>query len=174
MYQASFVGYFPAEDPQFTCIVLIRTRPFAASHYGGTLAAPVFREIAGKLYAMYVKRKDPSLYAAARDSSDFYYAGYSEDLRKVYTTLKYGIRDSAAAAPWGRAFAEAGSVVMKENRVDAKTMPDVKGMGLRDALYLLENMGVKVNIKGKGRIISQSPRPGTPIARGVTVILELS
>ena len=54
VYQATFVGYFPADHPQFTCIVVIRTKPHAASHFGGTLAAPVFREMAIKLYAMYV------------------------------------------------------------------------------------------------------------------------
>ena len=59
MYQATFVGYFPADKPQYTCIVVIRTKPHAASHFGGTLAAPVFREIATKLYAMYVEKKDP-------------------------------------------------------------------------------------------------------------------
>ena len=63
VYQASFVGYFPANDPQYTCIVVIRTKPHAALHYGGQLAAPVFREIATKLYAMYVEKKTATIYA---------------------------------------------------------------------------------------------------------------
>ena len=58
VYQATFVGYFPAEQPQYTCIVVIRTKPHAFLHYGGQVAAPVFREIATKLYAMYVEKKD--------------------------------------------------------------------------------------------------------------------
>ena len=61
VYQASFVGYFPANDPQYSCIVVIRTKPHAAIHYGGSLAGPVFKEIATKLYAMYVNRKAPDL-----------------------------------------------------------------------------------------------------------------
>jgi cell division protein FtsI (penicillin-binding protein 3) len=77
IYQASFVGYFPAEDPQYTCIVVIRTKPHAAAHYGGLLSAPVFREIATKLYAMYVDQKSASSYALAKDSSAYFYAGYS-------------------------------------------------------------------------------------------------
>jgi cell division protein FtsI (penicillin-binding protein 3) len=174
VYQASFVGYFPAEDPQFTCIVLIRTKPHAASHYGGTLAAPVFREIAGKLYAMYVEKKNPSLFAARRDSSSFFYAGFSRDLQKVFQTLQYSYQDSSSRQDWSRVYKTGPSAIMKATAVKQQTMPDVRGMGLKDALFLLENMGLKVSAKGKGRITSQSLSPGTRLAKGITVILELS
>jgi cell division protein FtsI (penicillin-binding protein 3) len=52
-------------------------------------------------------------------------------------------------------------------------MPNVKGMGMKDALFLLENMGLKVSVKGKGKIIAQSVAPGMPLAKGITVMLEL-
>ncbi len=52
VYQASFAGYFPADKPEYTCIVVIKTRPHAPFHYGGQLAAPVFKEVATKLYAI--------------------------------------------------------------------------------------------------------------------------
>lgn len=174
VYQASFVGYFPANDPQFTCIVVIRTKPHAASHYGGTLAAPVFREIAGKLYAMYVEKKDPSMYASRRDSSSFYYAGFSKDLQKVFQTMHYRYNDSSSQQSWSHVYSNGSSAVMRANNVTQDIMPDVKGMGLKDALYLLENMGIKVSVNGKGKINSQSLAPGTRLAKGVTVILELS
>jgi cell division protein FtsI (penicillin-binding protein 3) len=57
VYQASFVGYFPADQPEYTCIVVIKTKPHAPLHYGGQLAAPVFKEVANKIYAMYVRKK---------------------------------------------------------------------------------------------------------------------
>lgn len=174
VYQASFVGYFPAEDPQFTCIVLIRTKPHAASHYGGTLAAPVFREIAGKLYAMYVENKNPSLYAARRDSSAYFYAGFSKDIKHVYQALQLGYKDSSSQQSWSHVYASNSMPMMKPTEVKEQLMPNVRGMGLKDALYLLENMGVKVSAKGKGRIISQSLAPGARLGKGVTVILELS
>jgi cell division protein FtsI (penicillin-binding protein 3) len=63
---------------------------------------------------------------------------------------------------------------MKPNPVNGSVMPNVRGMGLRDALYLLENIGLKVSAKGKGRIVSQSIPPGTKLAKGLTVLLELS
>ena len=68
MYQASFVGYFPADKPEYTCIVLVRTKPHAAIHYGGQLAAPVFKEIANKLYAMYVQKKKKTPVPIVKDS----------------------------------------------------------------------------------------------------------
>jgi cell division protein FtsI (penicillin-binding protein 3) len=174
VYQATFVGYFPADKPQYTCIVVIRTKPHAASHFGGTLAAPVFREIATKLYAMYVEKKNPSLYAAKKDSAAYYYAGYSRDIKNVFNAMNMKYTDSVAQNDWTSVFASNYQPVMKVTTVRKQVMPNVRGMGLKDALYLLENMGVKVSVKGKGKINVQSIAPGTALPKGVTVMLELS
>lgn len=174
VFQASFVGYFPAERPQYTCIVVVRTKPFAASHYGGTVAAPVFREIATKVYAMYVDRKDPSQFVKRTDSALYYYAGYGQDLRKVYQTLQLSYVDSVQQQVWVKAYNPGGKAVLKAQSVRARVMPNVKGMGLKDALFLLENMGVKVQIKGRGKIVSQSVAPGTALDRPLQILLELS
>ena len=64
--------------------------------------------------------------------------------------------------------------LIKTNNVKQQLMPNVKGMGLKDAVYLLENMGVKVKISGKGKVSGQSIAPGTALAKGLTVILDLS
>lgn len=174
VYQASFVGYFPAENPQYTVIVVVRTKPHAASHFGGTVAAPVFREIATKLYAMYVNKKDPSGYAVKKDSTSYFYAGYTPDIKNVYDVLKVKYADSAAAGNWSMVYAANYQPVVKASAVKKKVMPNVRGMGLKDALYLLENMGVKVTVTGKGKIAAQSVPPGTELGKGVTVLLELS
>jgi cell division protein FtsI (penicillin-binding protein 3) len=174
VYQASFVGYFPADKPQYTCIVAIRTKPHAASHYGGTLAAPVFREIATKLYTMYVQQKDASLFTIAKDSSLFYYAGSNADIKNVYKSLDISYKDSAAQNEWAAVYAVNNQPVSKPVVVKNKIMPNVRGMGLKDAIHLLENMGLKVAVKGKGKVIMQSVSPGTVLAKGITVILELS
>ncbi len=174
VYQASFVGYFPADKPQYTCIVVIRTKPHAASHYGGTLAAPVFREIANKLHAMYVQQKNPSLYAAKKDSTSYYYAGYSKDIKNVFATMNMRYTDSVAQNDWTSVFSSNYQPVMKATTIRKQVMPNVRGMGLKDALYLLENMGVKVAVIGKGKINNQSIAPGTALPKGVTVMLELS
>ena len=174
VYQATFVGYFPADKPQYTCIVVIRTKPHAASHYGGTLAAPVFREIATKLYAMYVEQKNPSMYAAKKDSTAFFYAGYYTDIKNVFNTMNVKYTDSVVQSNWTSVFASNYQPVMKATTIRKQVMPNVRGMGLKDALYLLESMGVKVAVSGKGKINNQSIAPGTALAKGVTVMLELS
>jgi cell division protein FtsI (penicillin-binding protein 3) len=174
VYQATFVGYFPADKPQYTCIVVIRTKPHAASHYGGTVAAPVFKEIATKLYSMYVEKKNPSLYASAKDSAGFFYAGYTNDIKSVFKKLNMTYRDSVAQNTWASVYANNYQPVVKAVTVRQQVMPNVRGMGLKDAVYLLENMGLKVAIRGRGKVAMQSVAPGTALAKGITVILELS
>lgn len=173
VYQASFAGYFPANDPQYSCIVVIRTKPHAVLHYGGTVAAPVFREIAMKLYAMYVQKKQPGNYTVRPDSSNYYYAGNTNDIRNVYNGLNMRYNDSAGQKEWSAVYPYNYQPVVKEKNVQGKAMPDVRGMGLKDALYLLENMGMKVVIKGRGKIITQSIPAGSAIMKGFTVYVEL-
>ncbi|HEY6505205.1 MAG TPA: penicillin-binding protein [Chitinophagaceae bacterium] len=174
VYQASFVGYFPANDPQYSCIVVIRSKPHAAVHYGGSLAGPVFKEVATKLYAMYVQKKDPGMYAIRTDSSAYFYAGHAGDIKKVYTTLNVSYADSVEQNDWSNVYSNNHQPVMTTNKVRPQVMPNVKGMGLKDALYLLENMGLKVAVKGRGKIVSQSIVPGAGLAKGITVTLELA
>jgi cell division protein FtsI (penicillin-binding protein 3) len=174
VYQASFVGYFPVNDPQYSCIVVIRTKPHAAIHYGGTLAGPVFKEIATKLYAMYVNKKQPDLFATKKDSAAYFYAGNTSDIKNVFKTLNVSYQDSTANSEWGNAFANNYQPLVRSTVVRRQIMPNVKGMGLKDALHLLENMGVKVSIKGKGKVANQSIAPGSNIAKGTSVVLELS
>lgn len=173
VYQASFVGYFPANDPQYSCIVVIRTKPHAIYHYGGQLAAPVFREIAVKLYAMYVDKKVPAMYAAKKDSSAYFYAGSNNEIKNVYATLKMPYQDSAEQNAWSSVYPYNYQTVLKGNTIEKNKMPDVKGMGLKDALYLLESIGIKVSVKGRGRVISQSVEPGTALQKNMSVVLEL-
>jgi cell division protein FtsI (penicillin-binding protein 3) len=174
VYQASFVGYFPANDPQYSCIVVIRTRPHAALHYGGQLGGPVFRDIATKLYAMYVDKKPASLFANKKDSSAYFYSGNTADIKTVYKGLNISYLDSVKDNTWANVYATNYTPVIQANTVRQKAMPNVKGMGLKDALHLLENMGVKVSVKGKGKIIAQSVAPGTVLAKGISVVLELA
>ncbi|HKO79865.1 MAG TPA: penicillin-binding transpeptidase domain-containing protein, partial [Chitinophagaceae bacterium] len=174
VYQASFVGYFPANDPQYSCIVVIRTKPHAALHYGGSLAGPVFKEVATKLYAMYVNQKSPNLYAAKKDSSTYFYAGNTIDIKNVLATLNVSYADSSVKGDWSNVFAANYQPVIKESAIRKQVMPNVKGMGLKDALYLLETMGLKVSVKGKGKVVNQSIEAGSTLTKEMKVILELS
>jgi cell division protein FtsI (penicillin-binding protein 3) len=174
VYQASFAGYFPANQPEYTCIVVIKTKPHAAIHYGGQLAAPVFKEVATKLYAQFVQGKKTIPWAIAPDSSFFTYAGYTPEVKTVLRETGYRAIDSAGKNEWSLLYTKNYKPVMKGSAVSANLMPDVKSMTLKDALYLLESLNMKVAIKGKGKVVAQDILPGTAIKKNQTVTLLLN
>ncbi len=173
IYQSSFAGYFPAENPRYSCIVVIRNRPHAAKYYGGQVAGPVFREIADRLYAMDLDAHPFHAPERKADSAAFAWAGWRDDFRLLGGTLGIRSSDSSAKGPWARIARESSGPVMRPVPTTAAVMPSVQGMGLRDAVYLLENMKLKVVPKGRGKVRSQSIQPGTRLERGQTVYLEM-
>ena len=173
VYQASFVGYFPANDPVYTCIVVVRTKPHAYIHYGGQIAAPVFREIAIKLYAMYIEQKTGPTYEVKKDSLNYFYAGSNSDIKNVFKTLNVSYSDSVRQSEWGNVIASNYQPVIKEMNVSKAVMPNIKGMGLKDVVYMLESMGLKVKANGKGKVMVQSIQAGTALTKGMTVYVEL-
>lgn len=174
IYQATFVGYFPANAPEYTCIVVIKTKPHAAIHFGAQLAAPVFREIATKLYAQYVQGKKTTPLQLIKDSSSYQYAGYTNDVRNVFDALNVNPVDSSNKNGWSWIYSNNYKPVMKAEVISKKTMPDVKDMTMKDALYLLENMNVKVVVKGRGKVVAQDVLPGTTINKNQTITLLLN
>lgn len=174
IYQASFAGYFPADNPQYSCIVVVRTRAGSGLYYGGQLAAPVFREIATKVYSMYVDRKTPKDYKGAVDSSHYFYAGRSSGIKNVLDYLNVPFIDSIHQSEWATMYADNYQRIVTTNVVKDKLMPNVKGMALRDAIQLLENMGLRVDVKGSGKVIVQSIEPGAPFKKGQEVSLRLA
>jgi cell division protein FtsI (penicillin-binding protein 3) len=178
IYQSSFVGYFPADHPKYSCIVVIRNKPFAKNFTGAAVAAPVFKNIADKMMSLETeqdKNKAGELDAIVwkKDSARYYYAGQMQDVKQVMKALQVNYSDSAGTGDWGRIYANNNQTVLKTETIHKQTMPDVKGMGLKDALYLLENMNVKVAAKGKGRVRIQSVQPGTTIIKNQIIILDL-
>ncbi|MDB5251168.1 MAG: peptidoglycan glycosyltransferase [Flaviaesturariibacter sp.] len=173
IYQASFVGYFPANRPEYTCIVVIKTQAHAPLHFGGQLAAPVFREVANKLYAMYVQKKTAAPLMLAADSLPRAYAGYTPDVANVLSDLDVRFK-APSAAGWGQLATVNGSAVISALPVLRKQVPDVRNMTLRDALYILENMNMKVVAKGRGKVLMQDLAPGTPLTKHQTITLLLN
>ena len=174
IYQATFVGYFPANEPEYTCIVVIKTKPHAAIHFGAQLSAPVFKEIATKLYAQYVQGKKTLPLQLVPDSSLYRYAGYTPDIKNVFSTLNVNPIDSSDKNSWSWIYSNNYKPVVKAEPVSKNTMPDVKSMTLKDALYLLENMDIKVLAKGRGKVIAQDVLPGTTVNKNQTVTLLLN
>lgn len=176
IYQSSFAGYFPADNPQYSCIVVVKNKPRAAVYYGAKIAGPVFKELADKLYALNADKdkKNQPVIPVKKDSSYFLYAGATEDMQQVMKTLQWKYRDSVGAHEWTRLYAANYEPVMDGQPVSKKNMPDVRGMGLKDALYLLENMQAKVIVKGRGKVKAQSVEPGTAFVKNQSVTIELN
>jgi cell division protein FtsI (penicillin-binding protein 3) len=174
VYLASFAGYFPADKPQYTCVVLVKTKPHAAMHYGGQIAAPVFKEVANKLYAMYVQRNQATPNIFTPDSTASNYAGYAKDVKNVLNVLDVKYKDANNSLPWARLFTNNGNSVMQQIPVGKKLMPDVQGMNIKDAVYLLENLDVKVTVSGRGKVVMQSIAAGTSLNKNVNVTLLLN
>jgi cell division protein FtsI (penicillin-binding protein 3) len=174
IYQSSFAGYFPAQNPRYSCIVVIRNGPHARKFYGSQVAGPVFREVADKLYALDIATQPYYSPAPRKDSSLFSWSGWKGDFRTINAAMRVMQRDSTGRSEWATVSSDERSAYSRVLPVADRVMPSVDGMGLRDALYLLENMKLKVVAKGKGRVRNQSILPGTPIEKGQTVYLEMA
>lgn len=176
IYQSSFAGYFPAEHPVYSCIVVIKNKPYAVKYYGAAVAGPVFREIADKLFAMQAQVNPARTVALpAKDSSKFFYSGSAEDVKTVYSQLALPFRDSVNKQRWTDVQLDSDfQPVLKKKILEAGTMPNLKGMGLKDALYLLEARDLKVQVRGLGKVMAQSVEAGKPVTAKQTIVLDLN
>jgi len=179
IYQSSFVGYFPADHPQYTCIVVIKNKPFAKKFLGASVAGPVFKEVSDKLMSLETNQ-DKVMMAAInetmrkKDSSQYIYSGNVQDMKQVMQSLRVTYNDSTGKSDWGKMYSYNYQPVLNEKPIDKKLVPDVKGMGLRDALALLEERNIKVQTRGIGKVKQQSIQPGTVLTKNETLTLELN
>ena len=138
-YISSFVGFFPAEQPKYSCIVVIHEPDKSVGYYGADVSGPVFKKIAQKIYTDTpvkdeISIEDPKVVEVHEEFEEYY------QVAQKYLTI----------------------------------MPDVKGMPAMDALALLENMGLRVQLRGRGNVKSQSIPKGTKVKPKQTIILDLS
>lgn len=171
-YITSFVGYFPAHEPKYSAIVLIKN-PRGWHQYGSNVAAPVFKEIADNIYsrdinlhlAMEKKYVEPGIFPVIR-------AGNQEELTMLCNEL--GISNhSSSEEDWVRTSIKGNSINWRKNTIGQGIVPDVQGMTFRDALYLLEQSGLTVTYEGKGRVVSQSLTAGRKVSKGDRIYIQL-
>ncbi|MEO8713180.1 MAG: penicillin-binding transpeptidase domain-containing protein, partial [Parafilimonas sp.] len=173
IYQSSFVGYFPADNPQYTCVVAIKNKAHAVLFYGATVAGPVFKEIADRLVTLNAPQQDSLQYAGIKtDNSNYSYAGFQDDIKSILSTIKIAYKDSAKTE-LAKMYKQQDQPVLASINVSNNTMPALSGLGLRDALFLCENAGLVVKINGAGKVINQSITAGSPIAKGQLINLDL-
>ncbi len=171
-YKATFVGYFPADHPKYSCIVVVNN-PTAGKFYGGAVAAPVFKEIADKVYAtqLDIHQNKPDS-AAIASGPPRVLAASTADLNTVYNTLGFRATTEEGSL-WQEHYSDSTGNGFRARTFTDNCVPNVVGMGAKDGVYLLERNGLKVRVIGKGIIRNQSIEPGTKIQKKQIVTLEL-
>lgn len=173
-YIASFVGYFPADRPKYSCIVVINS-PSGDIYHGSEVAAPVFLEIAKKIYTLDIDFQTP-LNNIEVTNVEIPYSknGNMEDVLIFSKELKIPFIKNQNASEYVRTIKVETGIECKNLPIIKGIMPDVISMGAKDAIYLLEKMGLKVIVIGRGSVKSQSIPAGTKINKGDIVKLEMS
>ncbi len=172
-YQASFVGYFPAENPLYSCIVVVNA-PSNGVYYGNIVAGSVFREISDKLYATNFFRDFKTGAAVSRNQAAPEAGnGFRPDINNVLRKLDVKYRRTATS-DWVKTRESGDTIRLVGMNLKKGLVPDVRGMSLRDAMYLLENSGYKVKFSGKGKVMRQSPEHGARYFEGQVVSLEMN
>jgi cell division protein FtsI (penicillin-binding protein 3) len=172
-YNASFVGYFPADNPKYSCIVFVN-RPESGKIYGGAVAAPVFKEIADKVYATQLDIHD-------QEERNFFVVksypstakGSFHDLYTSLSAMSYAIRKPSNIPEWAVIDSARAGIVFQEAMYNMDTIPDLTGMTGKDAVYMMEKAGIASIIEGKGTVSLQSLPSGTPLQPGLEIILTL-
>ncbi len=175
-HQASFAGFFPSDDPKYSAIVVLYTNKTRANFYGGSWAAPVFKQISDRIFVNNPQWGEP---VKGDGKSTPSYAkvlsGNSEEIKKIAKQIPSTKVNFALPGEWVNIEKDSlERVVARELREVADSVPSVLNMGLKDALYLLENKGYRVKFSGKGRVITQNPLPGSGLEKNGIINIELS
>ncbi len=173
-YLVSFAGYFPSENPQYSCIVCIIKHGGPAS--GGIQCGPVFKKIAEMAMQ---KQKRPDIEEAVDVHHPHtpkksygnlaYVENVLQELELSYDSVNHASKNIESS--WGTANPVGEKMVIDTKFINMKRVPDVRGMGMRDAVFLLEKMGLKVAVSGMGKVKSQSIAPEQPAKKGQTIKL---
>jgi len=173
-YQASFVGYFPADHPKYSCIVVVNA-PSNSVYYGNLVAGPVFKEIADRIYATELDLSDHTYLAEyVKRALPYSKNGNKDDLEEVLRNIQVPAKPENKKIRWVVTYSTDSLILMKPLKMQKGLIPNVVEMGLEDAVYLLSNRGLKVQARGFGKVRSQSILPGTRCMQGAQIVLEMS
>jgi len=171
-YQSSFCGYFPADNPKYSLIVVINDPK--GVYYAALVAGPPFKEIADRIYAsdMSLSKNYTEEHFVGNTKAPEAKSGKTDAVKTVYKSL--GIKTLyAAKGDYFNSIDTSNGLVYQEYSSVKGIMPNVSGMGLKDALYLLGNAGLKTAVLGSGKVVKQSIEPGSKISKGLGVQIEL-
>jgi cell division protein FtsI (penicillin-binding protein 3) len=173
-YQASFAGYFPADNPKYSCIVVVNA-PSEHIYYGNVVAGPIFRDITDRIYVReYEMQDNATLLAEESVQAPYSKSGSGEALASAFKYLNLPLNQQGEDANWVNTKSTEEGVVSTARTIHPALVPNVVDMGLKDAIYLMESRGLKVEADGRGTVRQQSILPGSNISKGRLVKLEMS
>lgn len=178
-YLLSFAGYFPADNPRYSCIVCIQKSGLPAS--GGGMSGLVFHNIAEGIMAQDIKldikdaKDSTSILVPDVKNGNVLAADYVLRHLNIPTNANWTVNYTNATPVWGttRKNNNTSIVLEKQKQYGKSYIPNVIGMGARDAVYLIEGRGVKCTILGRGKVVKQSLEPGHHIKKGEKCLLVL-
>ena len=173
-YTATFVGYFPADEPKYSCIIVV-SNPRGKKYYGSSVSGPVFKEIAEKIYATRLGVVDETGEYQA-DCNSFVGSSmvYFNDFLDYCNTENISFVDNVQDNEWVSVNQANDELFVNSVEFEDNVVPDVKGMSVTDAVYLLESMGWRVKFEGYGKVKSQSVKPNSELRKGSVINLVLS
>ena len=177
VYQGSFVGFLPADKPKYTICVVIRTKAHSREYYGGAIAAPVFRMVADKIFSENMGAWEGPLDSLARNGTAMLPAK-SATARNYHVMLGALKKELPLPGEHMNTMMDLQvdsnkHIAIAPRKIYRNIVPDVTGMSLKDAVYMLETDGMQVTVQGKGKVHLQSVTPGTIITKGQNIILQL-
>ena len=168
---ASFVGYFPANKPLYSCIVSVEA--LGENVYGSVMSGTVFSAIANKVYASRLKYHAAiNEYKKKKKEIPVTKDGNAYDLKKSLKYLKVPAFQQSGDE-WVKTTVKTGRVEMTDRTNTKNVVPNVVGLVAKDAVYLIENSGMNVKLNGFGKVVKQSQAPGKPIYRVGDIQIEL-
>ena len=176
IYQASFIGFFPSEKPMYTMAVVIQNSRESKKIYGADVSGTVFKEISDRIYSRFIANNKMNIITAV-DSSLYNSYGMKNDYQSIFSYMNINYKDSAPGGYWRNMSMQnnGASLFIVDSSLDkVRITPDVTGMGLKDAVYMLENKGLIVEAKGRGRVLNQSLIAGTNFIKGQKISLMLN
>ena len=176
IYQASFIGFFPSEKPMYTMAVVIQNSRESKKIYGADVSGTVFKEISDRIYSRFITNNKMNIIPAV-DSSLYSSYGMKNDYQSIFSYMNINYKDSAPGGYWRNMSMQnnGASLFIVDSSLDkVRITPDVTGMGLKDAVYMLENKGLIVEAKGRGRVLNQSLIAGTNFIKGQKISLMLN
>lgn len=174
VYQASYAGYFPADNPMYSCIIVVNN-PKGGAFYGSYIAAPVFQEIAKKINATNIHSHKNLAERPVVEKGALPKLGNvnQKDATIIYNSIGVSFHANKAAE-YGISKMLENSIELSPNYITDNVVPRVVGMDLKDALYVLENAGLKVEVSGVGKVKQQSLTAGQEFRKGQTIKITLS